>query len=1062
MRFLLIRLMNIRESILPRISVHRPVMVTMVLLALLVLGGVTYYRIPIKLMPSGLEPDFLYVNIRYPNSTPQESESQITRPLEETLRAVKGVERLRTWSDDRGSRARISFREGTDIALAYNQVVDRLDRLKPSLPEESRDQARVYKWDMDSWNILWGGVTIDPSIQDPYQYCQRTIVRPLERIDGVGAIDLYGVDEKEVMVEIDQERLQARGLSLGEIVPALQGDNFALAGGFVKEGEKKLYVRSVAKYRSLEEIQGIKIPGRPGSPEVSLRDIATISYDVPTRRSYQRVNGVLGISFGVKQESGANIVKTTARVREVLAGLEETHPGLTFNVFFDQGTFILDAVNNLQATGFWGGLFAALILLYYLRTVRMTSIITLSIPLCLMITLTGIHFIGWSLNVVTMMGLMVGVGMVVDNAIVILENIYRLRGQRMTPSEGAIKGASEVGLAITMATLTTVVVFLPLMLMGGKNQVMNFYLTRMGVPVVFALLASLFVALIFIPLASVRFGGSSSRPDPEYVRRARDVYVRALAWTMRHRRDAALIALALYMTISIPSNGLKKGDRGGRALNDFRISMQMPAHFTLDETVSVVDGVEEFLDLHRARFDIQTVRTYYRDQYASVQVFLVSRANEPWYWVAFKNAAMVIGYSVTDEMDRGEVVKTVREEIPNYVGVDYRIDGRNDGSGDPNVRVVLQGDDTQILQGMVPEVRRRMWSIPSVLSVQTEDEDEQGFEEEVRVRVDRYRSNRVGVSAQTVARTIGFALQGVSLPRFQADEREVQVRLYLEREDRKTLQQLKNFTFRSKGGGDVPLAELATIEVGGATGRIYREDGQTRLSIRAFATNDDLKGLYAEIDRAMDGFAMPRGYTWNKGERYRELQETDDTLSFGVTMAITFVFLLMGVLFESFILPFCVLFSIPFAFLGVYWFLYLTGTPMNMMAMVGMIILIGVVVNNAIVLVDMINRLRRDGMPRLEAITEAGKNRFRPILMTTFTTIFGLLPMAVGNSNLMGTPYAPLGRTMMGGLLSSTALTLLVVPLLYTFLDDLRIYAKNLTRGAFAAPAVSGEIAADD
>ncbi len=364
---------------------------------------------------------------------------------------------------------------------------------------------------------------------------------------------------------------------------------------------------------------------------------------------------------------------------------------------------------------------------------------------------------------------------------------------------------------------------------------------------------------------------------------------------------------------------------------------------------------------------------------------------------------------------------------------------------------------------MVPEVVRRLWTIPSVVSVQTEDEDEQGVEEEVRVRVDRHRANRIGVSAQEVARTIGFALQGVSLPRFQADEREVQVRLYLEREDRKTLQQLKNFAFRAKGGEDVPLAELATIEVRGSTGRIYREDGQTRLSIRAYATKDDLKGLYGEIDRAMTGFELPRGYTWNKGERYRELRETDDTLYFAVIMAITFVFLLMGVLFESFILPFCVLFSIPFAFLGVYWFLYVTGTPMNMMAMVGMIILIGVVVNNAIVLVDMINRLRRDGMDRLAAIAEVGRNRFRPILMTTFTTIFGLLPMAVGNSNLMGTPYAPLGRTMMGGLISSTALTLLVVPLLYTFLDDLRTYVKQLARAAFVPPTtVPDEVAADD
>ncbi len=659
--------MNIHESILPRISVNRPVMVTMVLLALLVLGGVAYDRIPIKLMPSGLDPNFLFVNIRYNNSTPQESESQITRPLEETLRAVKGIERLRTSSDERGTRARISFREDTDMALAYNQVVDRLDRLKPSLPVESRDRVRVYKWDMDSWSILWGGVTLDPSIGDPYQYCQRTIVRALERIDGVGAVDLYGVNEKEVMVEIDQERLQSRGLSLAEVVRALQGDNFALAGGFVQEGEKKLHVRSVAKYRSLDEIQGIKIPGREGLPEVSLKDVATVSYDVPTRRSYQRLNGELGISFGVKQESGANIVETTARVRDVLGELEKSNAGLQFNVFFDQGMFILNGRQESPDDRWMGRpvcrLDSALLPAHGQDDVDHHAVDS---------ALFDDHADGHSLHRMVAErgdddGVDGGVGMVVDNAIVILENISRFRG-RMSAREGAIKGASEVGLAITMATLTTVVVFLPLMLMGGKNQAMNFYLTRMGVPVVFALLASLFVALIFIPLASVRFGGTENKPDPVYVRRTREVYGRVLAWTMRHRRDAALIALVLFTTISIPSSGLKRSDRGGRALNDFRVSMQMPPHFTFEQTVSVIDGVEAFLDEHRARFDIQTVRTYYRERYANTQVFLVSRANETWYWVAFKNATAAIGFPVSKEMDRKEVVKAVRDEIPQYVG----------------------------------------------------------------------------------------------------------------------------------------------------------------------------------------------------------------------------------------------------------------------------------------------------------------------------------------------------------------------------------------------------------
>jgi len=569
--------------------------------------------------------------------------------------------------------------------------------------------------------------------------------------------------------------------------------------------------------------------------------------------------------------------------------------------------------------------------------------------------------------------------------------------------------------------------------------------------------------LIFIPLAAARLGGSNVRGETSLIRRSKNAYARALAWTLSRRRDAILIALAAFMTIGIPMNGIKRGGDRGDFANSFRVRLYPPNHFTLDQTISVLDEVEAYYDAHREQYDIRTIRSYYRQTYIQLQVFLNSRATEAWWYVAYKNAMKVAGHPVSSVMERDEVLVHAQKNMPKFVGVVGRVDRQSTGStSDPSVRVVLQGDDTDELMTMVDEVARRLRTIPSVLNVEREDEDDDSLEEEVRVHVDRDRANGMGISAQDVARQIGFALQGVSLPRFQADEREVQVKMYLERGDRKTLQQLKNFTFASRDSGEVSLAELADIRVGKSMGRIYRENGKTRISMKAFTTKQDRKRLYADVDAAMAGFSMPRGYSWNKGERFSTMQDDDQTLQFATTMAVTFVFLLMGVLFESFILPFAVLFSIPFAFLGVFWFLYLTGTPQNMMAMVGMIILVGVVVNNAIVLVDMINRLRLQGLARTQAIIEAGANRFRPILMTTFTTIFGLLPMAVGNSNLMGQPYSPLGRTMMGGLISSTVLTLLVVPLLYTFLDDLALMIKRML-GALVRPVQAEAVeAADD
>lgn len=1051
-----------QSSLLPRISVNRPVTVTMCLMALLVVGVVAYVRVPVKLFPSGFTPAFLYTSIAYShgNSTPQESEQQVARPLEEQLRTIKGIKRIRTYSNTRGVDAPLEFQPDTDMDMAYNQLMDRIERLKLLLPEDARDRVFVWKFNSDSWEILWMGIALSADIQDPFNFLETHVQRRLERVDGVARLNFWGVDEKEVMIELDQERLEARGVNLGAMVQTLQQDNFALSAGHIQEGEKQFYVRSMARYRSLEEIEDIQIPTRMG--EVRLGDVADVRYDVPERSWYQRIDGQTAVSIGVFQESGANVVDVCKRVVEALKEIEDdplVDGKIKFNVFFNQGDFISSSIHNLESTGLWGGLFAAMVLLFFLRAVRMTAIITLSIPLCVMITVTFLYFIDWSLNLLTMMGLMVGVGMVVDNAIVILENIYRMRAKGMGPREAAIAGASEVGLAITMATLTTVVVFLPLMLMNG-NVELTFFLSRIGVPVIVALVGSLFVALIFIPQAAFRFGGKDVKADPSVIVWFRTRYARMLAWVLAHRRDAFLIALVLFATIVVPAGGLKRGDSGGRMLNDFRVRFDFPKDMSLAETSDVIYEVESFLDVRRDDYGIRTMRVWYRTGYGNIHVFLENEDDE-WWYSPYKMLRSAVGYPIKVHMERNAVIKDLQKKIPQFVGVKVAVESQGGGGNDPSVSLNIFGDDVDVLANLLGEVERRLRDIPSVVSV---DSDLERANDEVHVTIDRDHAQRLGLSAQSVGRSIGFALQGVQLPFYQVDQREIRVRLYLEKLNQATVQNLKGLTFPSKSGEQIPLLEFAKLHVNQGRGTIRREDGKTRLRVSAFTTKDDIKGLYGEIDKALEGFSLPRGYSWDKGERYSKLQEEDDTMYFAMIMAITCVFLLMGVLFESFILPFSVLLSIPFAFLGVYWTLFVTSTPLEGLAMVGVIVLIGVVVNNAIVLVDMINRLRHEGYERTEAILEAGRNRFRPILMTTFTTIFGLLPMALGNSTVMGQPYAPMGRTMMGGLISSTFLTLLLVPLFYTFFDDLRLALQRIASSAWKPRNIGApsELTADD
>ncbi len=1052
--------MNSRSSLLSSISVNRPVTITVCLIALLVMGAVAYSRIAVKMMPAGFDPPFLWLSVRYPgsNATPQEVEQQITRPLEERLRTIKGIERVRTYTDSRGVGAPLRFQQDADMTLAYNQLRDQLDRLKPELPEEVRDRIFVWKHNDEDRSIMWIGAALDSTISDVYGFLQTHVQRPLERIEGVARVELWGVDPKEVMIEINREQLLARGVNIYEMVQSLRNDNFALESGYVNEGTKKFYVRSLARYRSLEEISNIPIDS--GEGDVRLGEVAGVVYDVPARSWYQRIDGQPASSVGIKAESGADIATVCDRVSAALAEIGDGSAAagkVQFNVFFNQGEFIQASVANLRNTGLWGGLFAALVLLFFLRVLRMTAIITLSIPLCAMITVTVLYFSGWSLNLMTMMGLMVGVGMVVDNAVVILENIYRRREKGESPRPAAVGGAGEVAMAISMATLTTVVVFLPLMLMTG-NVGMTFYLSRMGVPVIVMLVGSLFVALLIIPLASVRFGGGRVKPDAKSIGWARARYGRVLNWALSHRRDAILILLAVFATILIPSEKIKRSDASRGNINDVDIYIRTPRDFTTYETFELMNEVEEFLNSKREIYGIRTIRSWFRKTRGNFEIFLDSNPNEAWWYVAYRNLRAGLGVPVDKAIARTDVIKDLKKNMPRYVGVRIGVESRGRGSGDPSVSVYLYGDDTEVLARLVTEVERRLQSIPSVASVSS---DLERSTDEAQVHIDRERAKRYGISPQVVARTLAFTLQGVSLPRFQSGEREVDTRLYLEEADRQTLHHLKSFMFRSASGGEVPLTELAAIKVMPGRGRIRREDGKTRLRVSAFVTKDDLKSLYAEIDRAMSGFEMPRGYSWNKGERFARFRESDNETIFALVMAVTCVFLLMGVLFESVMLPFSVLFSIPFSFVGVYWTLYLTGTPMDMMANIGMIVLVGVVVNNAIVLVDMINRMRLEGMNRTDAILEAGHNRFRPILMTTFTTVCGLLPMALGNSNLIGIPYAPLGRTLMGGLLASTFLTLLLVPICYTLLDDLRTVLQRVVSAAFFRQAAYDQSADD-
>jgi len=1031
---------NRKPSILPNFAMKKPVTVIMIFVALLVIGYISYDQISVELMPAGFTPPFLGVWVPYPNSNPQEVEEQIAKHVEEQVQTVSGVRHIRSSSSSNGCWTFIEFVQEYDMDIAYAQLRDRMDRMKSDIPN---DVERIYvrKWSNDDDPIMWIALIQNKIYKDPYFLVEQHIKKKLERVDGVANVEIWGTEEKEVLIYIKQDRVKSYKINLYEIIQQLRNDNFSISSGFVTEGDQKIYVRSLGKFKSLQDIQNLPIRGA----NLRLKDIADVKYDVPERRWRQLIDGKKAITIGIFKESMANTTALCEELEDMFnesIGKDPKLSGFDFEILFNQGQFINESIDNLKSAGIWGGFFAFAVLYFFLRRLRMTFIVNLAIPLSVLITLTVMYFIGWTLNLITMMGLMVSIGMVVDNSIVVLENIYKKRAEGNDTKTASLWGSSEVSLAVTMATATTIVVFLPLILMNDEAG-FRFFMLRIGLPVIISLVASLFVALVFIPLASTRVVSEREVKEPSIIIKANKLYQRMLLWTIGHRIETSVILLLIIVSMFYASDKAKKTDSMEGNINNINLFFDMPENLTRDQVARMIAIVEDTVKIKSEKYNLRTINSRHSNNFARMEVFLHPPEKREWYEAFFHRIVKGLDLKDFAVMEYDEVVEDLKKRLPKFPGVEIRTSWRRDSSNeDASISLSLYGDDTGKLYELSKEIERRLKTIDEIISIETDREE---GKDEIQLSINRVQAKKYGISPQMISGTVQYAIRGIPLPKYQTEDKEIDVRIQLQEKDRQNLSQLKNLTFFTNSGKEIPLDAVASFNIVKGFGEIHREDGKTYLRIKANSTDEDMGALFAKVDKAMAGFEMPYGYSWGKGSRFDRMRESDESQNFALILSITFVFLIMGFLFESFVLPLSVIVSIPFSFFGAFWLMYLSGTPIDLMANIGFIILVGIVVNNAIVLIDLINRLRKQGYSRVDAIIEGGKHRFRPILMTAFTTIGGLIPMAVGNAQMIGIPYSPLGRTIIGGLLTSTVLSLIAVPWAYTLFDDMGKYFRRLT-----------------
>jgi HAE1 family hydrophobic/amphiphilic exporter-1 len=1024
-----------RAGALPRFSLKRRVTVLVLLASALVLGAVATVFIPLELIPRGFEDPFLRVWVPYPDAPAEEIVEKILRPLEEELATVGGLDRVSSFGSTGFGRVFLRFKQGTDMDVAYREVRDRVERAKARLPDDV-ELVRIAKDDDTGIPIAMYGLTIDPAVTDSYDLIRNEIVLPLQRLDGVATVEVRGQVEKEILIELDREKTASAGLNIYELAQELSRDNFTLASGQVRAGDRKLLLRSVARYDDVEALRNRRV-----GPSLRLRDIATVKHEEPEREFRVRAMSLPAVALQVFKEGDANSLAVGRAVAAEVERLQE-NPRLAnigVTTLFNQAEIIVESLDTLLDSGKIGGFFAILVLFFFLRRFRMTLIITLSIPLSILVAVTAMYFAGETLNIISLLGLMISVGLLVDNAVVVAENVYRMHKAGLPRRQACIEGATEIALAITMATLTTIIVFLPASLVEGQGQ---FFLVRLAMPISIALLASLLVALVLIPLAVYltlpaagarresawsrlhgRVNRTLSRAYDASFERLNDGYARVLGGAARRRLDMVLALVAVFaVSLAVFAKRVDFVEVQEEEQRGFSVEVELPPSTTFAESERFFLRAEKVVEAQRDRYGLDGWFIFHRSTFGEIQ---------GWF-----------GPDREVDMSPREITEDLLEILPEKPGVRYYT-GQESGMEEEEkatFRLTLYGDDSELLDRVAESLEERVAAIDGVLGVKKAADRPT---EELALVVDRDRAQRLGVNPRVVAGVVGYALRGQALPRYSYDGREVPVRVRYREEDRSSLRDLEDFEVPTSEGEIVSLRSVTEARFLPSSRQIWREDRRMARSV-SFQLAEGSEAETKERLQALVGrYDLPEGVRLDRPSR-QGMNEELQSLLFALGLSVVFIYLLMAFLFESFVLPLSIIFTIPLAFIGVAWGHVIAGLDIDFLGAVGVILLIGVVVNNGIVLIDYVNRLRAEGTPRREAIVLAAHRRFRPIMMTALTTVCGMIPLLLSGATSIGLSYTSFAISLIGGLITATLLTLLVVPIFYTLFDDLREYLVGL------------------
>ena len=1027
---------------LPDFAVKQPITILMLFMAFIIIGIISLTKLNIDMFPE-IEPPVISILTTWPGASASDIASEVTEIIEDRMNDVSNLDTLASKSLDNLSVVSCKFDWGTDLDNAANDIRDRLELAKRELPRDV-ETPMIFKFSSSMAPILFFTIAGDKTWPRLYHLTDKMIADELKRVPGVGAMEIYGGLRRRINVYFDLKKIEGFRLSIPQINRILAAENLNLPSGTIDTGSKEYFVRVPGKYKSIDELKGTIIGFYQKRP-VYLYDVAEVEDAFKPQDINGWGDGEKALVVILKKQAGTNTINVINGIKAKLKKIQDDLPSdVRINIVSDSSEDILKSVKNLRRTLFWGIVFIILVTLVFLRRLRTALIISLTIPFSLIISFILLFLSGYTINLVSLLSLAIASGIVVDNGIVVLENIFRHIEEGGKVKSSSIFGASEMGMAITASTMTTVIVFLPLMFLTGLPGII---FKQMGFVIVATLLASLFTALTITPMLCSKW--IKATPDVlrkregiigTYYNRSEaffemldDGYSRLLKWSLNHKAVIIILSLAIFLSslsfLPFLSTGfMPKVDSGNVSVN-----FRLPEGTRIEETNKVIDAIlkeaETIIDqekfIHSYGFDGKTEK--------GIGVAL-----------GFDEGPNVgkIGFKYVDRDKRRQsaedIAAKLREKVAKIPGITNVNVSAQDViasilmGGGKAISVQVQGADRAEIYSFAKKLESSFKSIPGLVDVAINQKDPRP---EIWVDIDRQKASSLGLNVAIIATTLRNYFYGNEATKFRDAGEDFEVFTRLTEHDKNSIDTLLNIPVFAPDGTMIRLGNIATLKDGTGPIEIERKNRSNIIKVEGSLYKRALGAVNNDIHSILKKIEIPEGVSVGFGGDIEEQGKAFKDLLILLILGIILVYMIMAALFENLRDPLIIMFSVPFAFSGVFYILFLTGTSIGIMSFMGLIMLMGIVVNNAIVLVDYIHLLQKRGAPLLEAIINAGKNRLRPVLMTTATTFFGMLPMAVSKS-VGAEVWNPIGLTILGGLSVSSLVTLILIPVIYYMFEN--------------------------